>query len=335
MANADSDNAAAVDFAVYIIGCGPWRSTLVYAIFVSQPVQSWTVVRHHDEFVAVSQAATMADPTLPPCPAASSQGAAAAVVSTAQRVQTWMTAMVRSAAARETWQVREFFTHAANTLPAAYEGVPWTHFATGPLATAHTAFRVTTPRHPHHDEADGTAAAADFDMDDMFAPGGHVGDELAGEEDDYNYDDDDDPYPRACDRYKPTDETLSSEDEMEILNMDEVEMIEDLGSLAQSLGASHLGRSLQLQAEMTRPTATQNSQQHGVHVGGAPSAAPAGGLGSAMMMATQQPVEEPPAPSIQPRLDSFRMIKAIGKGSFGEFYYFLIYFPVAIVVLLF
>uniref|UniRef100_A0A7S3P5Y3 Non-specific serine/threonine protein kinase n=2 Tax=Amphora coffeiformis TaxID=265554 RepID=A0A7S3P5Y3_9STRA len=308
------DNVPVVDFAVYIVGCGPWQNTLVYAILVSQPVQSWTVVRHHEEFVAVSHAAQLADPTLPPCPHRSPGNA---VVPTAQRVQAWMTTMVRSAAARATLPVREFFTTAANTLPAVYEGVPWTNFATGPLATAtaHTAFR------PQE-------AVADFDMDDMFAAtGGHDddGDDCCDEDDggDDYYDDDGDAYPRACDRYKPTDETLSSEDEMEILNMDEVEMIEDLGSLAQSLGASHLGRSLQLQAEMTmqRPggnsNATQQQQQHGLQVGGAPSAAPVGGLGSAMMAAADAGTEPPP-PAIQPRLDSFKMIKVIGKGSFGK-----------------
>ena len=316
---ANVDHAPVVDFAVYIVGCGPWQNTLVYAILVSQPVQSWTVVRHHEEFVAVSHAAQLADPSLPPCPARSPGNA---VVPTAQRIQTWMTTMVRSAAARNTPAVREFFTNAANTLPAVYEGVPWTNFATGPLATAtaHTAFRPQTE------------AVADFDMDDMFAgAGGHVDgdeghdDDVDGVDDDY-YDDEVDPYPRACERYKPTDETLSSEDEMEILNMDEVEMIEDLGSLAQSLGASHLGRSLQLQAEMTMQRPGNNNysnamaQQHGLQVGGAPSAAPAGGLGSAMMLAAADAGTEPhAAPAIQPRLDSFKMIKVIGKGSFGEY----------------
>ena len=176
-------------------------------------------------------------------------------------------------------------------------------------------------------------------MDDMFAVGGgHEEDEdeddPAGngraEHVDADYYDDDEPIdgypPRACDRYKPTDETVSSEDEMEILNMDEVEMIEDLGSLAQSLGASHLGRSLQLQAEMTgRPSHkhnknNNNTMQHGLQVGGAPSAAPMGGLGSAMMAAAASAGADVPAvaPMAPPRLDSFKMIKVIGKGSFGK-----------------
>lgn len=309
-------SAAAVDFAVYIVGCGPWHGTLVYAILVSQPVQSWTVVRHHEEFVAVSQALQQTVPSVPPCPL---KAPGNAVVPTAQRVQTWMTQMVSSPAARATAAVREFFTTAANTLPAVYEGVPWTNFATGPLTTAtlqHTAFRPTE-------------IVAEMDMDDMFAATADGGHDPVGDEEDEDYYDDEEPmdsYPRACDRYKPTDETLSSEDEMEILNMDEVEMIEDLGSLAQSLGASHLGRSLQLQAElMARPTqqqkqqSTNNNAQHGLHVGGAPSAAPVGGLGSAMMAAAAAAVADAPvAPPIAPRLDSFKMIKVIGKGSFGK-----------------
>lgn len=301
-----------LDFAVYIVGCAPWRGSLVYAILVSQPVQSWTVVRHHDEFVAVSRALEQQHvPDIPPCPPAVDQ----AIVGTAQRVQAWMSTMVASPAARATAAVREFFTTAANTLPAMYEGVPWTNFATGPLATAtqHTAYG---------------QVMGEMDMDDMFAGIGHAefdqhdGDDVddPAEYEDYYDPDAVDAYPRACDRYKPTDETVSSEDEMDILNLDEVEMIEDLGSLAQSLGASHLGRSLQLQAEMmTRPSQSHHQQQHqhGLQVGGAPSAAPAGGLGSAMMAAAAS-VNETPQPPIAPRLDSFKMIKVIGKGSFGE-----------------
>ena len=321
---ASSPHAASpVDFAVYIVGCGPWRNTLVYAILVSQPVQSWTVVRHHDEFLAVAQALQAHGiDNIPPCPSAVPQ----ALVPTAQAVQTWMSTMVQSPAARATAVVQQFFTTAANTLPAMYEGVPWTNFATGPLATAtaHTAFR--------HD------AVAEMDMVDMF--GGHDEDYNNEGEDIVNplraADDLDEDYPRACDRYKPTDETLSEEDEMEILNLDEVEMIEDLGSLAQSLGASHLGRSLQLQAEMmTRPSQQYHHQQQqqkqqqqqqqkqsaqvGLQVGGAPAAAPVGGLGSAMMAAASASVADAPAPPPTPRLDSFKMIKVIGKGSFGEF----------------
>lgn len=319
-----------VDFAVYIVGCGPWRGTLVYAILVSQPVQSWTVVRRHEEFVAVSQALQTTVPSIPPCP---QRAASNAVVPTAQRVQAWMTHMVSSAAARATLQVREFFTTAANTLPAVYEGVPWTNFATGPLTTAtlqHTAFRQHHQQHQHHHQPE---VVAEMDMDDMFFAGGddagHEDDDPAGEDDEdedyYDNNHEDVPaYPRACDRYKPTDETVDSEDEMEILNMDEVEMIEDLGSLAQSLGASHLGRSLQLQAEMmARPSAhnkQHKQQQHGLHVGGAPLVA-AGGLGSAMMAAAAAGSDVPSAapPMATPRLDSFKMIKVIGKGSFGKF----------------
>ena len=306
-----------MDFAVYIVGCGPWRGTLVYAILVSQPVQSWTVVRHHEEFVAVSQALQQSVPGIPPCPF---KAPGNAVVQTAQRVQAWMTHMVSSPAARATVAVREFFTTAANTLPAMYEGVPWTNFATGPMTTAtlqHTAFRPTE-------------VVAEMDMDDMFAAGAH---DPAAEEDEEDYYDDEEPmdsYPRACDRYKPTDETVSSEDEMDMLNMEEVEMIEDLGSLAQSLGASHLGRSLQLQAEMTaRPHHLSKQHQHGLHVGGAPAAAPVGGLGNAMMAAAAASIDAPTAPTIAPRLDSFKMIKVIGKGSFGEFFFDLFVRPYA------
>jgi RAC serine/threonine-protein kinase len=142
----------------------------------------------------------------------------------------------------------------------------------------------------------------------------------------------------------------------------EVEMVEDVGSLAQSLGASHLGRSLQLQAEVAtrvnhaqhHPLQHQQQQQqyhrpmpglshHGNALSLQPSntsttskstmvstmaaqtasttAHPGGGIASAM---EQQAIEgladgfHPKAPQSAPRLDSFKMIKVIGVGSFGK-----------------
>ena len=56
---------------------------------------------------------------------------------------------------------------------------------------------------------------------------------------------------------------------MEIMqSAGEVEMIDDIGSLAQSLGASHLGRSLQLQAEMKHPEQQHIGGNNAHHFGG-------------------------------------------------------------------
>ena len=137
--------------------------------------------------------------------------------------------------------------------------------------------------------------------------------------------DEDDEYIRPSVRYKPTDEVITEED-MEMMNFaNEVEMIEDIGSLAQSLGASHLGRSLQLQAEIaTRDNKTPPSFDHhgqGLTVGGGALGAAhkgAGGMRNAMENAPGmgEGLRSRP-PESAPRLDSFKMIRVIGKGSFG------------------
>merc|ERR1712151_1465878 len=106
----------------------------------------------------------------------------------------------------------------------------------------------------------------DMEMDDMFF--GEDDSNLSEDDEDEDYEEDFIP---ASERYKPTDEAISDEDEMEIMALAaEVEMVEDVGYLAQSLGASHLGRSLQLQAEMAKrdePQAPpQESREQGVTI---------------------------------------------------------------------
>jgi hypothetical protein len=134
-------------------------------------------------------------------------------------------------------------------------------------------------------------------------------------------------------------------------SLEEIEMIEDVGSLAQSLGASHLGRSLQLQAQITRQNQHPHHQQQpylaaaapptmtltGITLGGAAItttrlvvAAPAQGVGGGIESAIMKNVDTggihglgdsfyQQKPISAPRLDSFKMIKVIGKGSFGKF----------------
>jgi hypothetical protein len=77
---------------------------------------------------------------------------------------------------------------------------------------------------------------------------------------------------------------------------------------------------LQAQLLQRPPTATggmATGHHGGLFVGGAAQASTKGGLGSAMAQAASQ-APPPPVPTVAPRLDSFKMIKVIGKGSFGE-----------------
>jgi hypothetical protein len=215
-------------------------------------------------------------------------------------------------------------------MPPQFEGMSWVNFTPSgnPLSQAESASAAQQQQ---------AAASApptggnldDMDMDDMFV-GGEEGAQDGEDENDNDYDDYIDPSVR----YKAVDEEITQEDlEMLMGTNDEVEMVEDVGSLAQSMGLSHMGRSLQLQAEIASRNQRNNyrapkerSLQQGVTVGGElASAAPrVGGIGGAMEQAR---VPETPGlgdsfyqkrPISAPRLDSFKMVKVVGKGSCGK-----------------
>ena len=317
---------------------------IVYAVAVVQPVQSWTVVRSHDDFQALADAlapvltqpqggrgggtttATTVgdgifldddgdglgcgetDPNsmVPEFPLPPEQPGA--MVRVRNELQLWFSAMLMHPAVRESAAIRQFLTIGANTIPHQYEGVAWTQFntllppqvATPSTMNTTTATSATTPASTSKSGIVGQIGAMDnvpssssiqfdMDMDYMFL----------GEEDDHDgctplhvhsngkghnhhygngdhdhpHHDDEDYIPPASERYKPTEEDVADEDEMDIMQFaGEVEMIDDIGSLAQSLGASHLGRSLQLQAERAHQggiggggeihTSQQQQQQH-------------------------------------------------------------------------
>jgi serine/threonine protein kinase len=279
------------------------------------------------------------------------------IVAARNELQQWLTAVLMHPGARESPAIRNFLTYAANMIPPQYENVPWTIFtANGQVATP-------APAAPASQQAAATAAAApppappsdysasarqsdystasagggshlshsasnldDMMMDDMFdgaddgdddAAVGHTDDDDSDGEEEY----------RASVRYQPTDETITEEDEMDIANAiaGEVEMVEDVGYLAQSMGASHLGRSLMLQEELTGAHKNQHHApptQPGLRLGTAVSGEGnnGGGIGSAMEQAPQGlgGSFNQTKPDSPPRLDAFKMVKVIGKGSFGK-----------------
>jgi hypothetical protein len=124
---------------------------------------------------------------------------------------------------------------------------------------------------------------ADMEMDDMFW-------QTMKERSRRNTDSSDEDFiPAASVRYKPTDEAVTDEDMDIMQSAGEVEMVDDIGSLAQSLGASHLGRSLQLQSQIKPkvPGMAVNKPMQVLNVGGTsvqqPQGTPqSGGIGSAM-----------------------------------------------------
>ena len=288
----------------------------MHAVTVIQPVQTWTVIRGQDDFNNVSDNLSVALPDIPKCPRIDQIGGNLdALVSARHELQQWLSSILLFPGARESPALRSFLTYGANMIPPQHENVPWTMFAANGQIASTAPAPVQAPAEP-------TVYAEGLDdmvMDDMF----DAGDDVGGVQHDDT--DDEDEY-RPSVRYKPTDEPISEEDAMDIALMaSEVEMIEDVGSLAQSLGASHLGRSLRLQEEMSslnKHTQQNNAfGQTGLQLGSAVSGAGGGGIGSAMANATpglggsftQTKPESPP------RLDAFKMIKVIGKGSFGTF----------------
>jgi hypothetical protein len=304
-------SAATADFAVSIVACGPIPTGMVYAVGVTQPVQSWTVLRSHQDFVSVGQALQVALVGLPACPAFETRSGMSnldSIIQARNDLQDWLTSILMYPGARESSAVRQFLTLGANTIPQQYENVVWTQF---------TPSQATSQPQHHHMTSMGNVA--DMEMDDMFEidnddGGGGVPDDLDEADEDY--------IPSASVRYKPTDEAITDEDELDMM-AGEVEMVEDIGSLAQSLGASHLGRSLQLQREMKHyvpinPVPVQGGLNLGRVSQHSTASHGVGGLASAIAAGSAVEGFYQKTPVSAPRLDSFKMIKVIGKGSFGE-----------------
>jgi hypothetical protein len=331
---------------------------VIHAVSVTQPAQSWTVLRDHVDFLAMDVALGGVVSGLPPCVSAPDDVAPGSprevdsIVIARNAAQGWLSSVLSVPAVRESPVMRQFLCYGANVVPPQFEGLAWVDFtasaaAEQPTGTEHDA--------PTPNDAGATANQSfssrpnldEMEMDDMF----HLDDEPQSKREDEDgnsvYSEDDAEYLQG--RYAPTEEQLTESEIMEIQqDYKQVEMVEDVGSLAQSMGASHLGRSLNLQKEVGFRQ-TQQMQHHQknppgginimVHAGNTipelnQKISPfAGGIGGAMANAEQYPSPQQAsqahvkelgdsfhrtAPISAPRLDSFQMIKVIGKGSFGE-----------------
>jgi hypothetical protein len=297
------------DFTVTILASGVYDAGIVYVVAVTQPVQSWTVLRCHDDFLVVSQSLALLQSLhgLPPCPPIRRDDRSVMIEST-NELQQWLSYILMYPGARDSMAIRNFLTLNANTILPQYEGVAWAQFAAGAAAAA-----VENER----------PVVDDMDMDDMFFNNYYAADETTAQPQTNEEEEDDDDYIQpASVRYKPSHEAVTDQDEFDMMNGD-VEMIEDIGSLAQSLGASHLGQSLKLQADRN-PISSANSNKGLNIVGGGFHTAvssnnPKGGIGGAMEAAGDGHMDKfhrKPLESAA-RLDSFKMIRVIGKGSFG------------------
>lgn len=335
---------------------------VIHAVSVSQPMQTWNVIRDHIDFTTMDAALKNVAPGLPNCPGlpnithTSPDGNIDVnfIVQARNAAQEWLAAALTLPAVRNSAIMRQFLCYGANIVPPQFEGVGWVNFN---LSEEQHAAHQHAQHSPHHPAPTSYAAAVrgggqnldEMEMDEMFAfEGEHENDDSTNaDEDDDSYDgingDDDASYLQG--RYEPTDELPEREEVMDFQkDIGEVEMVEDVGSLAQSLGASHLGRSLNLQKEMMSykkgQQMMQQQQQQGLPMGGVnimstvnsmAEGVASGGIGNAMEQAKDLPQAQP-EPHIQgladsfyrtspisaPKLDSFKMVKVIGKGSFGK-----------------
>ena len=328
---------------------------MVHAVTVIQPAQTWTVIRGQDEFLDIAENLSTLIIDLPQFPEVAKQFTPNAdanandllsIVTARTHLQHWLETILMYPGARDSEAIRHFLTYAPNMIPPQYENVSWTIFtADGQVASpAPAAQQPENPQAGASTDSSGGGYSDDGNLDDMvmdemFESESGDGDEdddelgpLQHDDDASDEDEDEDEY-RASIRYKACEDAITEEDEMDLAHVinGEVEMIDDVCSLAQSLGASHLGRSIMLQEETFGSNANRHAQQQqqqqvfpqpGLQLGNSMSGASSGGIGSAMKHATQQigTSFNQVKPESAPRLDAFKMIKVIGKGSFGEYF---------------
>jgi len=293
------------------------------------------VIRGQDDFIVVAQNLSAQIMDLPAIPEIAKQFQATGgrddlhnIVTVRTHLQHWLETILMYPGARDSPAISNFLTYAPNMIPPQYENVSWTIFTADG--------QVASPAAAQGNPQTGSAESGGYDdgnlddmvMDEMFETGD--GDDIGQQDDD---DSDGEEEYRASIRYKACDDPITEEDQMDLQNViaGEVEMVDDVGSLAQSLGASHLGRSIMLQEETLGNYGQTNQQgipQTGLQLGSALTGASSGGIGNAMKDATSQQIGSSfnqVKPESPPRLDAFKMIKVIGKGSFGTLFRNLVY----------
>ena len=106
-------------------------SRLVHAVSVSQPVQSWTVIRDHVDFIALGNALASIIHGLPQCPIPPTIDFSSGedhIVNARNVLQDWLTSVLFVPGARENPAVRQFLCYGANIVPPQFEGVSWISF---------------------------------------------------------------------------------------------------------------------------------------------------------------------------------------------------------------
>eukprot|EP00565_Helicotheca_tamesis_P008201 CAMPEP_0185736030 /NCGR_PEP_ID=MMETSP1171-20130828/26729_1 /TAXON_ID=374046 /ORGANISM="Helicotheca tamensis, Strain CCMP826" /LENGTH=163 /DNA_ID=CAMNT_0028406517 /DNA_START=145 /DNA_END=632 /DNA_ORIENTATION=+ len=113
------------------------ESHLIHAVSVTQPVQSWTVIRDHVDFATLGAALSSFIPGLPDCPQppsflSSTVGDVDEIVKARNELQNWLTSVLLYPGARESPAVRQFLCYGANIVPPQFEGIAWVSFSPHP-----------------------------------------------------------------------------------------------------------------------------------------------------------------------------------------------------------
>ena len=277
-------------------------------IYVAHSQQQWHVYRRLEDYIQLGRA--LGDHHIPPCPGLVADLSTTEGLTEQQRaLQHWLITVLTNPQARSCKVTEDFLLAEYNQVPPDFHSYNWVQFSVDPQQ----------PPAPQQNQDNSSADDVDtMDMEDMYVDNN----DYAGNAGAAVQDEDVDLDAPPVGRYQPIDEQIADEDEAEFNRLaGEVERVDDIGSLAQSLGASYLGRSLQLQAEVGPPRPDpQNRPQQGLNVGAAVGRPPTGG-GLAQMVADAdvQGVSRESRASVPKGLNAFSLIRVIGKGSFGTY----------------
>jgi len=258
---------------------------LVHLISVSPSNvnNSWSVLRYHSDFstfqLSLQPVGAPPFPCAPEIDRSSMDLLKSKVTATRDVLQNWLDSILKDPYSGENPLIRQFLCFGANLYTTQQlERVNWVTFTDHSVDDRYVVTSNVfepTRRHSSLDE---------MEMDDMFETTDDVDEESEDDEDEGRFE-----Y-FGVNRYQPVEEAVTQEDAMEIQRQaNEIEMVVDVGSLAQSLGASHVGRSLQRQAELAKMSKeapdSQGTSNLGVVVGGKGNETPGGGIGELMMQA--------------------------------------------------
>jgi hypothetical protein len=320
---------------------------IIYALSIAQPVQAWVVYRNHDEFISL--AATLFDmgfqaPNI--LKTLQNEDIALNVSSSLNELQSWLDQVLRHPQITKCEHLNRFLCDGANQPHPLFNSIEWvcSHIET---PNSQSVLQLLPPSEMmcyDMSDSDDTDDSGENEVNDNGPP--------------LNNDYDEDHH---CQRYQPTEEELTENDVIEFNSIcKDVEMVESIEKLGRSLGDPHLSTSLKQRAKMSSDSNRSgvippNHLDHSLilckeHSGCTEYADPSTtdpslysrmsvlippkgqGIGEALRKEVKysnvtsknlhhssiSPYEKK---HTEVQLDNFKLIKVLGKGSFGTYNY--------------